>query len=61
MYRVYTITIYDIRKYTIRVYTTTALIINIFINFCFTVLYSNSNYLVTVLDICVSIYYNNLY
>ena len=26
MYRVYTITIYDIRKYTIRVYTTTALI-----------------------------------
>ena len=26
MYRVYTITIYDIRKYTIRVYTTTALL-----------------------------------
>ena len=26
MYRVYMITIYDIRKYTIRIYTTTALV-----------------------------------
>ena len=38
MYRVYTITIYDIRKYTIRIYTTTALIqatVAQFVNNCF--------------------------